>query len=1556
MKKKAMIKSRVVALLFGVLLVCFGVSDGYGSVCSEGTSVPPFLNAGVTPNLLLMIDNSASMYDLAYIGDAEYCYDDSYDPIAHIYSGFFDVDQWYVYDSSNDQFAANDAGATTICSSPSYRKTSDGNDDICLTLNADGTFSQFAAKGQFLNWAAVSKMDIEKEILTGGKYDSGNNALQMESRGCLNKSFIKKTTFDNGDSFTLSVRAEDAESGLYETQIELYPVTADGYDNTSCQLAVEEMQKESPNLGQTKVYIEDCIGTSSLPAKDPLLAAQAAFNQSVQTCWFINKQNEITVDVGDVSRIKNSCQGIYEDNGDPGVDPTGIVPEHTGYICYGDNDKIGALNEGYVGRCWDHDSVAWKANGGIESDGWVLGDTCVEEALIDFCGVIDVPPVVDPSDQVTGTGSDTAEYWNLPAILIDSAIFGQVGEPLIVLQGRLAISDSELPTGLIQKYSTDLRIGAMIFNYDGAASECNTTDPYVSYDCGDVGIRDGSKIITPIDIGVSHTSDLVTAINGIDAETWTPLSESMYNAIGYYRQDAGMQLDSGDFTIAPDPITNWCQSNNIMLITDGAPTADQNQDMFDFVGTLAYDLGGGTCDALDGSTYLDDLSKYAYEDIWVDRMETYPEGQEPRTVSTHIVAAGSLRGAVPVGDKCYPENLLTAAADSGGTELYQADDFSQLENALAAAFSNIRAGASAGSAASVISSSRGGEGAIYQAIFWPSKPSSDLNSTAEIKWAGEVHSLFIDASGFMYEDTDENRQLTSDDKRVIIYFDNATLVSKGCYATPVNGTCSDSVDMDAIHYLWSAADWLAKISNSTFTPFDVDDEYLNRSSYISNARRRYIFTWNDLNNDGIVVDAEVLPFIGWNSSSETTGTDWVNMSTSGRRSVPNDFNIADDEVANDNVNNIVAWIRGVEVDGSRSRTIAKKMAGISPDPEVVWRLGDVIHSTPTAVSRPMENLHLLYQDTSYAKFVGRWANRRSMVYFGANDGMLHAVNAGFYKEGEGKFCLTSDCSDASLAPELGAEMWAYVPYNLLPHLRCLTDSDYNNAHKYYVDQVPKVFDARIFAEELVCATDTRDPDCIHPHGWGTVLVGSMRFGGAPVAAKDLSGSPVTPDDDERVFTSSYFVLDITNPEAPPVLLGELTRGANGVNMGFTTASPTPVVMKSDSGAGEWYLTMGSGPQAANPSDAIKGLSEQQPKVAVFPLEGLTTAKIPFRIPDAKPTSTSKAGVFTLTDSANGFVSDMITVDYDLNPNYMTDAVYFGTVEHGTASLPFAVGETYDDLWDGQLYRLVMRGIDADNEQVPTTPDKWKPVSLVDVGQPITAAPSVGTDLNRYWIYFGTGRFFDADIDKLDDAQQSFYGVKEPIDCTDGTFAWGTVAKGELYDVSDISVSESSAPDANLTGGTITGLNSLINYIAGSPGSCSTDAVDGWYRDFSRDRERNIGQATLLGGLLTFTTYQPYSDPCLQDGQAYLYGLHYQSGTSSYKSVFGDQGLDGDRVRESISIGRGLATTPNLHVGKDSATGDPTAFVQTSTGEIIELPQTNLPNSDFKTGRRGWLER
>lgn len=1567
------------------LVLLFTIEKAHALICDSKNpdKIPPFITRGVDPNLLMIIDNSASMYDLAYIADAGLCYDDVYDGTA-AYAGYFVEGNWYAYESG--QFAGRtEAQAADLCEAANYVKTVDGEKHICLKINADGTFGSLTAKGNFLNWAAASKLDIEKKILTGGKYDSTAGQLVMESRGCLERRFIRKTGFDSDHTLTLAVRpptdAEQYDAAGTATRIELFQVTATGYNHAACQQAVDEMRSGSPSLGQLKGYIDDCMGYDSGGGNDPATASRSAFNHSVQDCWYLAKHGEWPPGAGSVTRIMNDCERVY----DAPIYPWEIDPDHSGYVCYGDYRRPGTeplVLRGYVGRCWDtgegtddplvcterecttetttgnprciegvvhqcdgnynankdqclgnpgvwvamEDCTGGGGIGGVQ--GW-FGDDCVDQGLRDYCGIINFPEVVDPSDQVTGSGDATDEFWNLPAMLVDSGVLEQLGSPLVVMAARIA--QSEAPLGLIQEFATDLRIGAMVFNMDGAKSECYQEDPYVTYQCDDPDILDGGRVIASIGKGDEHTGNLVTAINGIVADTWTPLGETMYNALGYYAQDEILRLHTDDFTIyeEDEPITDWCQLNNILLITDGAPTADQSRQMIDFAESLGYELESGTCTALHGGSYLVDLAKYGYEDVWGDRV--FPEGEEWQTITTHVVAVGDFRdeGA----DLCSPDVLLQTTAEYGGTSLYQAETLNDLEAALREAFTNIRAGAAAGSAASVISATRSGEGAIYQAIFWPEKRDA---AGRTIYWAGEVQALFVDDHGRLFEDTNGNRRLDADDRQVTIFHDLIQGYSRACYGVIEGGECTgDIVEISDVKYLWSANNRLSVLSDGEVQSNRAETQF------VSTGNQRHIFTWYDYNGDGIVDDnTEILAF-----EALTIGNPEEEQEE--KQEIYKSLGVDTPEEAQ----KIVNWVRGLDQEGLRSREI-----NINGQART-WRLGDVVHSTPTAVSRPAEGYHFLYQDRSYARFASRYNNRRHMIYFGGNDGMLHAVNGGFFEINQNKFCKTSDCQDEDQALSLGAEVWAYVPYNLWPHLKCLADQEYG--HKYYVDQVPRVFDVRIFEEESACSSDLNDPACIHPGGWGTILVGGMRFGGEKTTVND------------RTFTSAYFILDITNPEQPPVLLGEMTFTGSEAEMGFTTSVPTvvPMVERHEDGTstGEWYLVMGSGPTN------LKGESDQTGRVAVIDLKELVdpidpTDPTPFRIPMALPTDTKQFGSFPLTGNADSFVSDLITVDFKLN--YMADSVYFGTV---SGAFDFEEGG-----WggSGKLYRLVTEKLDTSGKQVASKPHEWdqllasgnlaNPLPLIDVREPVTSAPAAAWDGNNYWIYFGTGRFFNRE-DLKDTAEYSYFGIKEPRSQGD-QFTWETVGfedkilknspAGEgLLRVDEIEVLGDRYAAAaqlvcsdetyNCLPAEVSTFTQLRNYMAGSE-------CQGWYRKFHDTGERNLGQATLLGGLLTFSSYLPSQDPCSPEGFSDLYALYYQTGTAWHRSVF-RRYVDSD-TEESVEyrrrIGPGLAVTPSLHVGVDRGAK---AFLQTSTGAIVGIEQPELPHSDYKTGRESWRE-
>jgi type IV pilus assembly protein PilY1 len=400
-----------------------------------------------------------------------------------------------------------------------------------------------------------------------------------------------------------------------------------------------------------------------------------------------------------------------------------------------------------------------------------------------------------------------------------------------------------------------------------------------------------------------------------------------------------------------------------------------------------------------------------------------------------------------------------------------------------------------------------------------------------------------------------------------------------------------------------------------------------------------------------------------------------------------------------------------------------------------------------------------------------------------------------------------------------------------------------------------------------------------------------------------------------------------------------------VDLAYTAGVPSVVPYK-DGTDYKWYLVLGSGP-----TDTA-GLSSQTAKIGVFPLGKLITGD-PLRIPASQP-ALDTAGSWELSAATNGFVSDSVVVDYDLVGDYKGDVVYFGTVE-GTWGA-----------WDGRLYRWVT------NE---TTLDGWSDPNstlMLDAERPIVAAPTIGSDGKNFWVYFGTGRFFDK-LDKTDpgtdgsNGQEGFYGLKEPVDSNTEDFTWATISKpATIGNNTNIMRSDQilveSAGAASLSdlscvdGGTgclptgVTKFDSLVDHVL-------QDSVNGWYLAFDLARERNLGQGALLGGLMTLTTYQPFDDVCKPEGDSFLYGVFYQTGTGYYEPVFtthAGSGTSGDppKVTTKLAIGRGLATTPNLHVGRQEGSK---AFVQTSTGTIVEIPQPNLPIKTTKSGRMSWRE-
>jgi len=153
-------------------------------------------------------------------------------------------------------------------------------------------------------------------------------------------------------------------------------------------------------------------------------------------------------------------------------------------------------------------------------------------------------------------------------------------------------------------------------------------------------------------------------------------------------------------------------------------------------------------------------------------------------------------------------------------------------------------------------------------------------------------------------------------------------------------------------------------------------------------------------------------------------------------------------------------------------------------------LGAVINSGAVVVAAPSAG----YSDDTwvagapelaalYSEFRENNKARRRVVYVGANDGMLHAIDAGRGLD------VVGGVETAVNDPGTGDEKWAYVPYEVAPSLSQLTNTNY--AFTPYVDNSPTARDVFVSG------------------AWRTMLVGSLRRGGQGVFALDITNPNIT---------------------------------------------------------------------------------------------------------------------------------------------------------------------------------------------------------------------------------------------------------------------------------------------------------------------------------------------------------------------------------------------------------------------------------------------------------------
>lgn len=1322
----------LVRATFLAIVLCSGVVPAHAQVLSDYSSLPPFLGNTLTPNVLLLMDNSGSMMDSAYHPKAT----DAYVPTKE-YGGYFER-KCYTYSSSKFSVEAG-----TVGSCPNW----DGN---------------------YLNFISMTKMEIAKWVMMGGKCSA-----RSASGTCFGTGNLIGETTEGVTAISYAAAAVTPFSG-------------------TCNF--------NRSTGTLQVTNSDAAGTAcgSGSGYSNIKSFSIAIVPTAEPTGIIQK-------VG--SKARFGLMVYNSTDGGKVLAPVGSTPVANNAICGGTGLKIINAIECTSASTW----------------------TPLAESLYEAARYFaQIPPAFALSDYAYSAATDDPYYFVAPTWSTTSQYVNCCKSFVILFTDGQPTQDLGIPASL-QDYA------------------------HVAGKHGDLSAHCNSAGGCTANLSLSGSQPKHSDISVSNHTAMDPTKEHHDNCSSYYG----------------GPTSDPCQSNGSHYLDDVAYWA-HTTDLRPDSGNIMPTAFGATPNS-NRLTGMQNISVYTF----------FAFG----TGSRLLKDAAKMGGFVDLDGDNKPfddgtcgtanPNAMCKEWDKDGDGIpdtyFESSDAFALKERLLAAITDILQKSASGTSVSVLATSSTGEGAIYQAYFYP----SIFEGLEQISWLGYLQGLFFDTAGQLREDTNgDGRLVLSQDKIVETYFDTTALETRvRRWAVDSNGNKTGTAEIIGLRELkpiWEAGKVLANRNLST--------------------NPRTIKTWVDSNNNGTVDSGE---FIDFDTAHESTLRPYLRASTSTEGT------------------NIVNFIRGGQVSGYRIREIT--VDGIA---NTTWRLGDIIYSSPISVGAPAERFDLKNQDASYNVFYKKYKDRRHVVYVGANDGMLHAFNAGFFHQGDdsgtpnavehGWFTRGADGSNTGRV--LGEEIWAFIPEALLPHLKWLTGTDYDSSqHVYFVDGTPRVVDAQIFTEEAACATSPTAAGCTHPGGWGTLLVGSMRLGGG-LLKTDLNGNGITTDIGEDRFRSSYFALDITDPEAAPVLKWVF----KDADMGFTTGWPS--IMRFNSTT--WYMTVGSGPLT------YKGERDKTNLPASTNNKFESTASEYGQIYAVNLTTGALVRKITLSDRY-AFMGDSTV--YDLPQNYVSDVLY--------------IGETYySSGWKGKMYRLLTYG-----NSDPTT---WVLSTLYDAGKPITVKPTATVDKsNRLWIYFGTGRFFSggANSDQTDITSQASYGIKEsgPNGCWNSG-AWRTnctssipTTAGTLFDATTASVAVGGACTNCSTATTLTGLVSgIINP--------STNEKEGWFITLSNG-ERVITESTVLGGIVAATTYTPDSDVCASQGTNTLYAMYFESGTAYSASVIG---TTSGTVNRTMSLGRGVASKVNVVVSDQTTTG----FVQSSTGQIVQVQGITLA-TNVRSGAR-----
>lgn len=658
------------------------------------------------------------------------------------------------------------------------------------------------------------------------------------------------------------------------------------------------------------------------------------------------------------------------------------------------------------------------------------------------------------------------------------------------------------------------------------------------------------------------------------------------------------------------------------------------------------------------------------------------------------------------------------------------------------------------------------------------------------------------------------------------------------------------------------------------------------------------------------------------------------------------------------------------------------------------RLGDIFHSTPLVVGSPSP----LFFDIGFQNFAVNYRDRTAVVYVGANDGFLHAVNAG------GKLVLATPSNPETnpftnqpvTVPFFnegdGRELFGFAPPSFLfdslslagPETPSgLTPPDYRfgdfksfvtneiQVERSFFDGSPLVADVFIDGrdngipeDQETCdgPVDTPDGDIdLCGREWSSILLSGYRNGGGAYVALDVTNAKCdTSTNGQDECSTSRKHLN-TGPDYPTHLWTLFDK-----NFGNVWSDPTigRVRMQTVKDGNQilvdrWVMFVGGGlhPTDINPTDGVSNDLGN-----AFYVIDIATGKIIFKY----ARNSTSAPNATLTDSRMRCDTPAKVGAFDLNADGFIDLVYegdtCGRLWRFDVSMPI-VDDGNDVTETGTGGSATISAPDWTGDiafcaNTSTECNKTNNVPTSNV-QPIFFAPTtVLDDLGLRHVIFLTGNRRDpSNVDQFGKLY-NFIDQYIPAFLAGGTAVTvamkteGNFTSGQFINL----VAQSGVSDQFTTSGGTT-VNNQGEFIVIFPDNVGTVNGNG---------EKGFGSPAVINRVLVFTTFAPASgqqssDPCTEStGVGRIFALDYLSGEPAMARIPGAENIvQGSSAQKQtaagLTVAQGMPTPAQLTFGARGSVVLTVAFSGSSTVGGAQFLVMELPPFPARTQTLFWEE-